>query len=77
MFLHKTPVPYTEWQYMPNQFLIVATIVGFWLFLGYELTSDFLFKETGGYENSYAYDECNVVGINAHGTFLTYKIENN
>ena len=77
MFLHKTPVPYTEWQYMPNQFLIVATIVGFWLFLGYELTSDFLFKETGEYGNSYAYDGCNVVGINAHGTFLTYKIENN
>lgn len=54
--------------------IIAATIIAFWLFLGYEVSKDFFFTETSEseYTDPFASEDCTIAGINAHGDFVTY-----
>lgn len=62
-----------------NKIIVVATIIAFWLFLGYQISKEFFFAETSEgwsqYDDSYASEDCSIMGINAHGEFVTYASE--
>lgn len=62
-----------------NKIIVVATIIAFWLFLGYQISKEFFFadmsEDWGQYDDSYVSEDCSIMGINAHGDFVTYATE--
>ncbi len=58
-----------------SKIIVVATIIAFWLFLGYEVSKDLFFSTSSsdsGYVDPFASEDCTIAGINAHGDFVTY-----
>lgn len=58
-----------------SKIFIVATIMAFWLFLGYEVAKDLFFSPSSSdssYVEPFASEDCIIAGINAHGDFVTY-----